>query len=178
MADQASGSGTTAPPPIINNVNLTPQHIQQIINGAVAAAIQQMPQETQEQAVIARTRETSKDLKLAEQKPFSGRSEDLEDFINDCELMFSVKSDVFDEQNPRKIAYALQLMKTGNAALWKKQYIQDNFTENRTLVDSWSDFKRKLRDAFKDIGRAEDAMKWLATAKQGSKSIEEFNTLF
>jgi hypothetical protein len=69
-------------------------------------------------------------------------------------------------------------MKSGNAILWKKQYIQENFTENQTLVDTWDYFKIKLRDAFKNTGRAEDAMKWLAMAKQGLKSIEEFNTLF
>lgn len=69
-------------------------------------------------------------------------------------------------------------MKTGNAALWKKQYIQENFANNQILTDSWTRFKQKLHDAFKNVGRVEDVMHWLTHTKQGSKSIKQFNTLF
>jgi hypothetical protein len=60
-----------------------------------------------------------KDLKLTEPRPFSGRPEDLDDFLNDCELIFSIKGDIYN-QDDKKIAYALALMKIGNAGLWKR----------------------------------------------------------
>jgi hypothetical protein len=61
---------------------------------------------------------STKDLKLTEPRPFSGRPEDLDDFLNDCELIFSIKGDIYNQDN-KKIAYALALMKIGNAGLWK-----------------------------------------------------------
>jgi hypothetical protein len=53
-----------------------------------------------------------------EPKPFSGRPEDLDDFLNDCELIFSIKGDIYN-QDDKKIAYMLALIKIGNAGLWK-----------------------------------------------------------
>ena len=59
----------------------------------------------------------SKGLKLAEQPDFTERPEDLQDFLSNCEMMFVLKSDVYDRNNnDRKIGYALSLMKKGNAA--------------------------------------------------------------
>ena len=40
--------------------------------------------------------ETTKDLKLAEPRPFSGKTEDLDDFLNECEMIFSVKDDIYN----------------------------------------------------------------------------------
>jgi hypothetical protein len=69
------------------------------------------------------TRTTTKDLKLGETPKFSGKTEDLEDFINSCEMIFYVKADIYDTDE-KKISYALTYMVSGNAELWKKQYIQ------------------------------------------------------
>jgi hypothetical protein len=150
----------------INGVIISPQDLQTLVQQAVAG--------------IAANRQgeaSTRDLRLAEPAMFVGRPEDLDDFLNDCELLFSIKEDVYD-QDDKKIAYALSLMRNGNAGLWKKQYIQENFVRGNVLQDSWNRFKIKLRDAFKDVGRAEDSMKWLSHTKQGGRSIEEFNTLF
>ena len=65
-------------------------------------------------------------------------------------------------------------MKKGNAALWKSQYIQSNFTHG-VLTDT---FKDKLTHAFQDVGQVQNTMKMLGTMKQGSTTIEEFNTKF
>jgi hypothetical protein len=74
-----------------------------------------------------------KDLKLTGPKTFSGRPEDLDDFLNDCELIFSVKVDIYN-QDDKKIAYMLALMKTGNAGLWKRQYVQEYFASNNGVL--------------------------------------------
>jgi hypothetical protein len=120
----------------------------------------------------ANTAQTTKDLKIADPKDFSGKPEDLEDFLNSCKLIFSIKPDIYNSDG-KKITYAIGLMKTGNAGLWKKQYVQEYFAAGGILADSWTRFKACLRDAFKDVGRAEDSMRWLSMAKQGGKTIEE-----
>ena len=55
--------------------------------------------------------------------------------------------------------------------------IRSNFTHG-ALTDTWNLFKDKLMHAFQDVGQAQNAMKMLGTMKQGSTTIEEFNTKF
>ena len=119
---------------------------------------------------------TSKGLKLAEQAGFSGRPEDLLDFIANCEMVFAIQTDVYDRSD-KKIVYALSLMKGKNASLWKTQYIRSNFRQG-VNTDTWNLFKDKLAQAFPDIGRAQNAMQALVTMKQGNMPVEEFNTKF
>jgi hypothetical protein len=162
---------TAGIPPV---VQITTDDLRTLMQGALQAVVQQQAQEREQQARVT----SMKDLKLTEPKTFSRRPEDLDDFPNNCELIFSIKGDVYN-QDDKKIAYALALIKIGNAGLWKRQYVQEYFASNNgVLRDSWNRFKTRLRDAFKDIGRAEDSMKWLSLSKQGGKMIEEFNTLF
>jgi hypothetical protein len=132
---------------------LTADNIQHIINAAVNAALHN----AQPVAAPAVTIASTKDVRFADQKPFSGRTEDLDDFLNDCELLFAVKDDIYDT-NVKQVTYALQLMKHGNAELWKKQYVQDVLAQYGTINDTWAQFAARLRDAFRDVGRKEDAM--------------------
>jgi hypothetical protein len=79
------------------------------------------------------TATSTKDWKLTKPKTFSGRPEDLDDFLNDCELIFSIKGDIYN-QDDKKIVYALALMKTGNTGLWKQQYVQEYFALNNGVL--------------------------------------------
>ena len=77
--------------PVTNIIQLTPADFHQIISQAVKQITQNQPAATPTQQIAS-----TKDLKLAEQRPFTGKPEDLDDFINDCELIFSIKSDIYD----------------------------------------------------------------------------------
>ena len=160
-------------------VLLQPEDLQRLINSVVTFTIQQRTATatTTTAAVPAQTIASMKDLKFAEIKSYSGKPDELEDFINNLKLILSIKDNIYDT-SAKKIAYALSLLTIGNASLWKKQYIQENFAQGQALLDTWAEFKAKLSDSFKDTGRADDSLKWLYSTKQGNKSIKEFNTLF
>jgi hypothetical protein len=63
-----------------------------------------------------------KDLKFAEQAPFSGKAEALDPLLREAEVCFSVQSRIYDSPT-KKAFYILSLFKNGNALLWKEQYL-------------------------------------------------------
>ena len=120
---------------------------------------------------------TSKDLKFSEQATFTGKPEDLEPMLREAEIRFTVQAEVYDTPTKRAY-YILSLFKSGNAKLWKEQYIRKR--ENKTLCpgDTWLNFKRELKESFRDIGSAEDAMEKLQKIRQGRDSVDDLNTKF
>src|ERR1700694_3769039 len=103
---QASSSTyQSQPAPIINYIQLSPQDLQQLIAG-----------------VQTRATGGDKNLKFADQKPFTGKVEDLEALLRDAEIRFGIQSTTYD--TPEKQAYyVLSLFQTGVAQTWKEQYI-------------------------------------------------------
>src|SRR6266702_8352478 len=65
-------------------------------------------------AAIRAVNGDERNLKTPEQKPFSGRAEDLANFVQECELRFKVYPTTYSNAN-KKIFYALSLMNSGNA---------------------------------------------------------------
>ena len=66
-------------------------------------------------------------------------------------------------------------MTEGIALPWKSTYVQQRHTE----TDMWDLFKDRLRESFQEVGRTDDALKWLASARQtNSQTVDEFNTTF
>lgn len=118
-----------------------------------------------------------KDLKFAEQAPFSGKPEDLENLLREAEVRFSVQNDVYNTPT-KKAYYVLFLFKTGNAKLWKEQYIRQRV--NKTLCEggNFATFIQTLLKNFQDSGSADDAMQQLQTVTQGNRSVDEYNTRF
>src|SRR6267154_1876075 len=119
---------------------------------------------------------TSKDLRLGEITAFSGKPEELEDFLNAIELIVQIKANIYS-MHAKKIVFALTYMTKANAELWKRQYSQAIMAAG-AITDTWDKFKTKLRNAFKDAGRQEKAMTWLSSARQKDWDLEKFNTLF
>ena len=139
----------------------------------VTIAATQQALATQVAATPVATRST-KGFKIADPNPFSGKPEDLEDFLNSCELIFAVKPDDYGT-NDRKIVYTLGLMNKGNALMWNQQYRRNNF-KNGTVTDTWGLFKERLKAFIQDVGQEQNALRMLTTMKQGKMTIEEFNT--
>ena len=99
-------------------VLLQPEDLQRLINSAVTYAVQQriVTIITTAAAIPAQTIASTKDLKFAKIKSYSGKPDKLEDFINNLELILSIKNDIYDT-DAKKITYALSLMTIGNAGL-------------------------------------------------------------
>ncbi len=129
-------------------------------------------------AAIRAVNGDERNLKTPEQKPFSGRAEDLANFVQECELRFKVYSTTYSNAN-KKVFYALSLMNSGNAKVWKDAYINERRNEaNIALNNSWTDFRNALEGSFADPGRSKDAMDQLQTIRQGKESLDAMNTKF
>jgi Ty3 transposon capsid-like protein/Zinc knuckle len=140
---------------------MTPDDIRNLIAG-----IQRPPQTNH-----------SKDLKFAEQASFTGKPEDLENLLREAEIRFSVQDAIYD--NPTKKAYyVLSLFKSGDAKLWKEQYVQQR--QDRTLCEGndYAQFVRTLKENFKDVGSADDALLKLQSVEQGKRTVDQYNTQF
>ena len=86
---------------------------------------------------------TSKDLKLAKLPTFTGKSEDLEPFIRECELRFSIQPEIFDTPT-QKAYFMLSFFKQGTAKLWKEQYISARVDKPLCQANEFSLFLEEL----------------------------------
>ena len=119
-----------------------------------------------------------KDLKFGDQNPFSGRPEDLDPMLREAELRFQIQDTIYNTAD-KKVYYILSLFKTGNAKLWKEQYVRQR--EGKTLCsgNDWNNFKGTLRASFRDVGSKEEAMTALQKITQGPRqSLDTLNTMF
>ena len=147
-SDNMSGTGQTPqastsalPAPQINYINITPEDLQALLHGIVRGTAPN----------------TSKELKFAEQKPFSGKPEDLEPLVREAELRFAMQSTIFNTAT-KKAYYILSLFQEGNAKNWKEQYIQSREGESLCRGDSFTNFKNNLHEVFKDVESRDDAL--------------------
>jgi hypothetical protein len=174
--------------PRISNTNnfvaFTVEQLEELtrrIATATAETLHQMPPLTQTTdgttVVPAPVRISTKDLKLTDPPSFTGRAEDLEPLLRDCEIRFSIQNDIYNTVD-KKAYFLLTLFKSGTAKIWKEQYIQSREGHRLVFNDDWEAFKTLLRSAFPEVGRAQDAMKELQNIKQGKMSIDELNTKF
>jgi hypothetical protein len=69
-------------------------------------------------------KETSKssELKLSPPKSFTGKREELDDFLLDIELYLEINDEIYNTDK-KKIGYALSFMNEGDAKAWKGQYL-------------------------------------------------------
>jgi len=75
-------------------------------------------------AAIRAVNGDEKNLKTPEQKQFSGQAEDLANFLQECDLRFQVFPTTYSNAQ-KKTFYALSLMTTGTAKVWKDAFIND-----------------------------------------------------
>jgi len=118
-----------------------------------------------------------KDFRLADQKAFSGKPEDLEPLLREAELCFDVQPTIYDTAN-KKAMYIFALFQDKNAALWKEQYVRQR--DGKTLCEGnlYANFKRTLIDNFKDVGSKDGAIANLNNINQGQQSVDTYNTRF
>jgi len=65
---------------------------------------------------------SSKNYEIADQTPFNGKPEQIESFLQECEMRFKVLPNDYDTVN-KQVFYTLSVMKNGIAKAWKDQYL-------------------------------------------------------
>jgi hypothetical protein len=134
-------STSLLPPPRIHNTffTITPDNIQTLIKG------------------VGNRPAGDKELKYAEQSPFSGKPEDLDPMLREAEIRFGIQHSVYNTVT-KKAYYILSLLKGGNAKLWKEQYLRARESKTLTEGDSWTEFRKLLKESFKDVGSKDNAI--------------------
>ena len=64
------------------------------------------------------------ELKLNQPKPFTGKRNEIEDFIQDVALYLEINDEIYNTDK-KKIGYTLTFMNEGDAKSWKAQYIRN-----------------------------------------------------
>ena len=93
----SSSSGSQTPGPsgtgqASDSANVSYVVAQEDLRKLIQGAVRDLARQNAERAAPV---DRSKGLKLAEQPDFTGRPEDLQDFLSNCEMMFVLKLDVY-----------------------------------------------------------------------------------
>ena len=112
------------------------------------------------------------ELKLSPPKPFAGKREELDDFIQDVYLYLDVNGDTYNTDK-KKIGYMLSFMNSGDAKSWKAQFLRNSTKDDGLNLGTWSDFIKEIRKAFEPYDAPGDALEELIALKMGNSSIED-----
>ena len=83
------------------------------------------------------------ELKLNQPKPFTGKRNEVEDFIQDVALYLEINNEIYNTDK-KKIRYTLTFMNEGDAKSWKAQYIRNAITNTGLDLGTWTDFVTKV----------------------------------
>ena len=112
------------------------------------------------------------ELKLSPPKPFAGKRDELDDFIQDVYLYLDVNSNTYDTDK-KKIGYILSFMNSGDAKSWKAQFLRNSTKDTGLDLGTWGDFIKQLKEAFEPYNAPGDALEELIALKMGNSSIED-----
>ena len=106
---------------------------------------------------------SSKEVKIAMPREFSGRRTDLNRFIMSCMAHLVVNKDIY-HTDEKKIGFLLSLLNDGEAGAWKEQFIQEAFNEAmanggaKMTFRTFPDFLKRLKESFEPHNDAADAL--------------------
>ena len=110
----------------------------------------------------ATNRTSSKEVKMAMPREFSGKQTDLNRFIMSCMAHLVVNKDIY-HMDEKKIGF-LSLLNDGEAGAWKEQFIQEAFDEAMAnggaemMFGTFPDFLKRLKEFFKPHTNATNAL--------------------
>ena len=127
---------------------------------------------------------SSKEVKMAMPREFSGKQTELNRFIMNCMAHLVVNKDIY-QTDEKKIGFFLSLLNDGETGAWKEQFIQEAFNEAVTNGDAemtfrtFPDFWRRLKESFEPHNNAADALTQLrALQYKLGDNIDEHITKF
>ena len=113
------------------------------------------------------------ELKINPPKPFSGKRNEFEKFLQDVTLYLELNNEIYNNDK-KKIAYTLSFMNDGDAASWKSQYLTEAKRPSGLHLDGWPKFQSDLEAAFQPYDAPGDALEQLTSLKMGTNtSIED-----
>jgi hypothetical protein len=112
------------------------------------------------------------ELKLNQPKPFNGKRDEVDDFLQDVSLYLEINSEIYDTDE-KKIAYALTFMNEGDAKSWKAAFLRDAKRPRGLDLGSWTQFLTDVETAFAPYDAPGDALEELTTLKMGTNTIED-----
>ena len=75
-------------------------------------------------------------LKINPPKPFSGKRDEFDKFLQDVILYLELNDEIYDNDK-KKITYTLSFMNEGDAAAWKSQYLIEARTPMGLNLTGW-----------------------------------------
>jgi hypothetical protein len=106
---------------------------------------------------------------------FKGQKDKADRFIRQCNLYFTRVRIEADEE---KIATALALIKGEDASVWAETQLEAIQDGDETALTSWLTFSTEFKGHFGDSTPAETAVRKLKGLYMGTKTAEQYNTLF
>ena len=117
------------------------------------------------------------ELKLKQPASFSGKREELDDFLEDILLYLDVNDEVY-YSDKKKIGFTLAFMDKGDAKSWKTQFLKSCATDTGIDMGTWTAFLTKIKEDFKPYDAPGDALDELLVMKMGNSSIEDHVSRF
>src|SRR5271168_1369704 len=113
------------------------------------------------------------EVKLNPPKPFDGKRENLQKFVQDGELYLTINKKIYDD-DLKKIEFFLSFINKGDAASWKEQLLEDALAiaqANNTELNlgSFAQFKHDLQEAFTPYNSPRDALEKMKTLRMEKK---------
>jgi hypothetical protein len=117
------------------------------------------------------------ELKLSPPKAFSGKRDELEDFVQDVQMYLDINEETYDTDK-KKIGYMLSFMNDGDAKTWKTAFRRSVTTNGVIDLGTWTNFLKKVNDSFKPYDAPGDALEDLLELKRGNSSIDDHISRF
>src|ERR1700678_1474760 len=110
-----------------------------------------------------------REVKLNPPKPFDGKRENLQKFVQDGELYLMINKKIYDD-DLKKIGFFLSFMNEGDAASWKEQLLEDALATaqaNNTELNLglFAQLKHDLQEAFAPYDSPGDALEKMQTLR-------------
>lgn len=117
-------------------------------------------------------------LKVKEPPVFDGKREKYEKFMDGVDMFMFINQDILST-TPKKIAWFLSYLGEGEAAKWRKHWLQTHKDKTEWYNIDWEDFVREFRRRFYHSETQEAlAFNKLANLQQGKRDIEAHITTF
>jgi hypothetical protein len=108
------------------------------------------------------------ELKLNQPKPFTGKRDEVDDFLQDISLYPDINDQIYDTDK-KKIAYALTFMNEGDAKSWKAAFLRNAKQPTGLNLNTWAKFQTDVEKAFAPY----DALEELTNLKMGTNAIDD-----
>ena len=124
------------------------------------------------EAPAPQTTTKATELKLNHPKPFTGKRNEIDDFLQDVALYLEINDEIYNTDK-KKIGYTLMFMNEGDAKSWKAQYLRNAITDTGLDLGTWRDFVTKVQDAFAPYDAPGDALEEITNLKMGNTPIDD-----